>query len=477
MQTETIKVGDLKVNERNPRSITVEKFQKLVDSLLVFPNMLDLRPVVVTEGNVVLGGNMRTRALQFIVGMSADEIATRLQANKDYGKKTSEERTATMQYWRDFLEFQTTEVVRADNLSDEEKRQFIVKDNVSYGAWDMDLLSADYDMSELEDWGMDLLPNFDGTADATGSDANKAEEDDFDEKDEEEAKEAARTKPGDLWQLGNHRLLCGDSTKAEDVMKLMQGEQADLWLTDPPYNVAIENSDGKTIMNDSMESDKFRRFLTDAFRASVNVMKKGAAFYVWFASREHINFETALNAAGLQVRQELIWNKNALIIGRQDYQWKHEPCLYGWKDGAGHYFCDSRKEATVIPDAAELDFDTMKKDDMKRLLQTIYSSQMATTIIDEKKPTKDTDHPTMKPVRLFGYQIANSSKRGQIVLDTFGGSGTTIVACEQMERKARLMELDPQYCDVILARWEKLTGQTARLLTNTTGNDGDADRE
>lgn len=221
-----------------------------------------------------------------------------------------------------------------------------------------------------------------------------------------------------------------------------------------------------TIQNDNMKSDEFGQFLTAAFKASEAVMRKGAAFYVWFASCEHINFELALNSVGLRVRQELVWNKNHFVLGRQDYQWKHEPCLYGWKEGAAHYFVDARNNSSVIPDFDELDFDRMKKEEMKDLLTKIYQSGLPTTVMDENKPTKDADHPTMKPVRLFGYQMYNSTRKGDVVLDTFGGSGTTIIAAEQLQRKARLMELDPHYCDVILARWEKMTGKQAELISN-----------
>lgn len=244
----------------------------------------------------------------------------------------------------------------------------------------------------------------------------------------------------------------------------MQGEMADLWLTDPPYNVAISNSQGMSIANDSMESSQFFEFLVGAFRASEMVMKKGCPFYVWFSSSEHRNFENALEQVGLSVREELIWVKNAFTLGRQDYQWRHEPCLYGWKEGAGHYFIDVRNESTVIPDAEELDLENMEKKDMKSLLELLYSQQLPSTIIEENKPTFNRDHPTMKPVRLFGRLIHNSSRNGDIVLDTFGGSGTTMVACEQMGRKARIMELDPHYCDVIIGRYEELTGNKARKL-------------
>ena len=214
-----------------------------------------------------------------------------------------------------------------------------------------------------------------------------------------------------------------------------------------------------------MESEAFRSFLRKAFKAVVPVMEKGCPFYIWFASREHQAFEGALNDAGLAVRQELIWNKNHFIIGRSHYQWKHEPCLYGWKGDSCRYFIDARNRATVIGDSNDIDIDRMKKNEMQQLLHDILDNRTPLTVIDCQKPVRDADHPTMKPVRLFGYQIVNSSKPGDIVLDTFGGSGTTIIAAEQLGRRARLMEIDPRYCDVIIARYEKFTGKKAEIIS------------
>lgn len=243
----------------------------------------------------------------------------------------------------------------------------------------------------------------------------------------------SRSKPGDIYQLGQHRLMCGDSTSIDDVERLMGGDKADLLLTDPPYNVDYEGktSDKLKIENDKMEDSQFRQFLRDAFSAADVVMKPGAAFYIWHSDSEGFNFRGACHDIGWTVRQCLVWNKNSLVIGRQDYQWKHEPCLYGWKDGAAYSWYSDRKQSTV------LDFD---------------------------RPSRADIHPTMKPVALFDYEIRNSSASGEIVLDLFGGSGTTIVACEQNGRLARVMELDPHYVDVIIARWEKLTGGKAVLL-------------
>ena len=241
-----------------------------------------------------------------------------------------------------------------------------------------------------------------------------------------------RCKAGDIWKLGEHRLMCGDSTKVEHIQKLIDGEKADLLITDPPYNVAYEGKtkDKLTIQNDSLDDANFREFLKDAFFAADSVMKPGAVFYIWHADSEGYNFRGACRDVEWKVRQCLIWNKNAQVMGRQDYHWKHEPCLYGWKEGASHLWASDRKQTTV------LDFD---------------------------RPNRNGEHPTMKPVALFDYQIKNNTKGSDIVLDSFGGSGTTLIACEQNKRIARIMELDPHYCDVIIQRWENLTGKQAEL--------------
>ena len=335
-------------------------------------------------------------------------------------------------------------------------------------AWDeAELEAMDVEGFDPASWGLELDIK-DPTADV------EVQEDDFDP-DAQPVPTICKT--GDLWQLGNHRLLCGDSTKAEDVAKLMQGEQADLWLTDPPYNVEYVGakkrrdaelgdklSQHEEIENDVMDNSQYEEFLTKVFKASESVMRKGCPFYIWYASTFHSIVERSVLSTGLLVKQQLIWNKNSMVLGWYDYNFKHEPCLYGWKDGAKHYFVNLHNRTTVWSDAEEIDIDKMKKDEMKKLLHEIFDSKTPTTVINEKRPTTAKDHPTMKPVRLFGYLMQNSSRQHDIILDTFGGSGTTIVAAEQLDRRARLMELDPHYCDVIIARWEKLTGGKAIKL-------------
>ena len=315
-------------------------------------------------------------------------------------------------------------VKRTDLQTDDAKRkQLAIMDNSASDSseFDFELLQADFDTEELEDWGLDV--DF-----AIEEEEKEVVEDEVPEEVE------TRCKLGDIWQLGSHRLMCGDSTNITDVEKLMNGELADLLITDPPYNVNYEGKTKErlTIENDKMSDSNFREFLKDAFIAADSVMKAGAVFYIWHADFEGYNFRGACRDANWQVRQCLIWNKNAMVMGRQDYHWKHEPCLYGWKDGASHLWASDRKQ---------------------------------TTVIDFNKPLRNGEHPTMKPVGLFDYQIKNNTKGSDIVLDLFGGSGTTMIACEQNGRKARLMELDPHYCDVIIQRWENLTGKEAVLCS------------
>ena len=280
----------------------------------------------------------------------------------------------------------------------------------------------------------------------------------------------AVAKRGQVYQLGNHRLMCGDSTSASDVQKLMGGEQADCLVTDPPYNVnyggdaAAPTNRGKhrVIENDNLTDSEFYAFLLKFYQNAEAALKPGGTFYIWHADNEGNNFRNALRDAGLQLRQVLIWNKSQLVLGRQDYQWKHEPCLYGWKDGAAHYFTSSRTETTIIEEEIP-EFSKMKKDELVRMLEKVYSQ--ATTVIDELKPTKSDLHPTMKPLRLMAYQIQNSTRKGEIVLDLFGGSGSTLIAAEETGRRCRMMEYDPRYVDVIIKRWEEQTGKKAKLLT------------
>lgn len=321
-------------------------------------------------------------------------------------------------------------VMVAKDWSDAQKRAYVIADNklALNAGWDNDLLALE--LGELGDLGFDL--ELTGFTDEEIKALMPVEvtEGLTDPDEAPPVPENPVTVPGDVWVMGQHRLLCGDSTSVDDLAKLCEGQMVDMWLTDPPYNVAYEGGTKEklTIQNDSMGDDQFRQFLRDAYTAADTVMKAGAVFYIWHADSEGYNFRGAAKDAGWTVRQCLIWKKSSLVLGRQDYQWQHEPCLYGWKDGAGHLWASDRKQTTI------LEFD---------------------------KPARNGEHPTMKPVALFEYQLLNNTKGGDIVLDSFGGSGTTLIAAEKNGRVARLMELDPKYCDVIVKRWQDFTGKIA----------------
>lgn len=457
MKTETIKLSQININARNPRKISDTQLERLVRSILIFPEMQTLRPIVIDETYTALGGNMRYRALTAISEKSPAEVNMMLANGcKGYAQKTEAERQNLRDYWAAWLADPTAIIVRADQLTEEQKREFIIKDNVAFGEWDDETLTEDFDPDELLDWGL-------GDLDDEPED-NDADEDDYGE--EDAANAPTRCNPGDVWLLGRHRLMCGDSTKEADVAKLMGEEQAHLLLTDPPYNVDYQGGtkEKMKIANDNMDDVAFVGFLTAAFNCAIQAMRPGAAFYVWHADSKGFEFRTALKEVGLTPRETLIWVKNALVLGRQDYQWRHEPCLYGWKDGAAHYFVDDRSQSTVIEDAG-VDYRKLKKDELLKLVLQLTDVSVPNTVIYEDKPTKNDIHPTMKPVKLMARLIKNSTKQEQLVLDLFGGSGSTLIAYEQINRKCFTMEYDPKYCDAILDRWEKLTGEDAERIT------------
>lgn len=315
-------------------------------------------------------------------------------------------------------------------LTDAQKKAYIIADNqlALNAGWDIDTLKLEIETLQELDFDVDLLGfDDDFLADLLEEEPSEGL---TDENACPEVPEDPVSVEGDVWVLGNHRLMCGDSTSIDAVERLCNGRQVDMWLTDPPYNVDYE---GKTknalkIKNDSMGNDEFRQFLTDSYSAADVVMKSGAVFYIWHADSEGYNFRGAARDVGWPVRQCLVWKKSVIVMGRQDYHWKHEPCLYGWKGGAGHLWASDRKQSTI------LEFD---------------------------KPSRSAEHPTMKPVELFEYQMLNNTKGGDIILDSFGGSGTTIIAAEKNGRVAYSMEFDPKYVDVIIQRWQDFTGKEA----------------
>ncbi|WP_298578730.1 DNA modification methylase [uncultured Olegusella sp.] len=348
----------------------------------------------------------------------------------------------------------------ASDLTPEQIKAFRLADNrvAEAATWDEEQLAIE--LSELLEMGFDGLEQlgFEESDFYDGADDSEIAEVPIPEEPE------PRVKAGELWALGEHRLLCGDATSSDDVKRLIDGELADVWLTDPPYNIDYEGKtdDKLTIQNDSFSSDDaFVAFLKDAFTCALSQTKLGAAFYIWHASTQAKNFLDAASAAGMTIRQVLIWAKDVFTLGRQDYQWKHEPCLYGWKDGAAHYFTSSRSEGTVYEDNTAADIEKMSKTELKEFIRGMLEREIPSTVIHEKKPMRSGLHPTMKPIRLMAYQIRNSSKPGWTILDTFGGSGSTLIACEQTNRRCLTMELDPHYCDVIIQRWEEFTGKQA----------------
>lgn len=412
METKTVKLAKLKSNTgqvaglpKNPRFIKDEKFEKLVKSIKDDPEMLSLREVIAYDNGselVVIAGNMRLKACK---ELGIKEVPCKILPN---------------------------------DTPLEKLKAYTIKDNVSFGEHDFDLLLADWDPGELDDWGIDM-PKVELNL--------EAEDDNF----VGTVPKDPITVSGDLYEIGHHRLLCASSTETDSFVNLMAGEMADMVVTDPPYNVNYEGGTGLKIMNDSMSDGNFYQFLYDFYTALNTVVRPGGAWYVWHADSEGANFRKAMTDAGILLKQCLIWVKSSIVLGRQDYHWKHKPCLegatngtpdmepfedpnteiikthvpilYGWKEGAAHKWRSDRKQSTV------LEFD---------------------------KPTKNGEHPTMKPVELIGYQIKNNSDENDIVADGFLGSGTTMVAAHQLNRRCYGNELDPKYCDVIVARMIKV---------------------
>lgn len=386
-----IDIADLIPYDRNPR-----RNDMAVDDVAESMEQVGyITPIVIDENRQILAGETRCKAL----------------------KKRHVKRDKVLQVF---------------GLTEEQKKKYRLLDNKvgEIAEWDAELLAGELEEVDFGDFDFgfdDLMAELTDSSDISDNPLSPAVEDDH----ELVLPDEPKAKRGDIYQLGAHRLMCGDSTDPADVARLMGGTQADLLLTDPPYNVNYEGGTGLTIQNDNMEDAEFRKFLRDAFQCADSAMKPGAAFYIWHADSEGYNFRGACHDIGWQVRQCLIWNKNALVLGRQDYQWKHEPCLYGWKAGAAHTWLNDRTQTTV------LDFD---------------------------KPSRSDIHPTMKPIGLFDYQIRNSCPAGGAVLDLFNGSGTTIMACEQNGRSAYTMELDPRYVDAAIERWESFTGGKAVLV-------------
>ncbi len=326
--------------------------------------------------------------------------------------------------------------VLVDYLTEPQKKAYILADNrfALDAGWDEELLRIEIESLQGADFDV-ALTGFDEKeiADLFATTSDEVKDDDFDV--DEELKKPTFSKSGDLWLLGKHRLVCGDSTKSDTYDLLMDGKLANLIVTDPPYNVNYEGSAGK-IKNDNMEGGQFYQFLLDAFTNMEKAMANDASIYVFHADTEGLNFRKAFSDAGFYLSGTCIWKKQSLVLGRSPYQWQHEPCLFGWKKNGKHQW---------------------------------YSDRKQTTIWEFDKPKKNGDHPTMKPVPLIAYPIQNSSMSNCIVLDPFGGSGSTLIACEQTDRICHTIELDEKYCDVIVKRYIEQVGSAENVYVVRDG--------
>jgi len=396
-------INDLQNDHKNARKRTDRSSKLIKESLQKFGAA---RSIVIDENNRILAGNGT------IAGAKAAGIKN-LKVIETDGKEII--------------------AVKRTGLSEDEKVGLALADNRTsdLSEWDLNMLEELSQEHDLNPWfDNDDLKELLGETEVLPAEGLT------DPDDVPEVPEEPITKQGDLYILGNHRLLCGDSTNIQHVEKLMDGKKANLWLTDPPYNISYEGGSKKReqIKNDSMSDELFRVFLSDAYSAADSALESGSCFYIWHADTEGYNFRGAAKDIGWRVRQTLIWNKNNSAFGRSDFHWKHEPCLYGWKEGSRHFWYNDRKQTTV------LDFD---------------------------RPSRSDNHPTMKPVILMEYCIKNNTQANSIILDSFGGSGSTLIAAERLKRQAFLMELDPKYCDVIVKRWEDFTGNKAKRVSSS----------
>ena len=422
-------VASLKPYEKNARTHSAEQVEQLTRSIREFGFT---NPLLVDEQDRIIAGHGR---LQAALALKMAEVP----------------------------------VIILAGLTDAQRRALILADNkiALNSGWDLKLLTEELADLKLDGYDLTLtgfsLEEIDAMTPVV-----------VDERDPDDAPDLPaepKTKPGDVYVLGPHRLVCGDSTSMENIDRLMQGALADVCWTDPPYNVAYETKAGK-IANDDLDDGEFRDFLSGAYGCAFAVMKPGAAIYVAHADTEGLNFRATFRAAGFKLSGCLIWRKDSLVLGRSDYQWQHEPILYGWKPGSRHRWYGGRKLTTMI----DLDQERMpfkRRDDGKyeiRLGDTVMVidgtaqiEELVPSVINEPKPRRSELHPTMKPVALIERMLRNSARPGDIVLDLFGGSGSTLMAAERLGMCARLSELDPGYCDVIVGRWESYTGRKAVL--------------
>jgi DNA modification methylase len=429
MQFEKVTLNQLIYANYNPRKALQpgdSEFEKIRRSIEEF-GYVD--PIIVNKDYTIIGGHQRVTVLKALGYHEVDVV-----------------------------------IVEVDKIK--EKALNIALNKIS-GEWQMDKLKEL--LLELESQIGLGITGFDDDEFKqllSSMDTKQAVDDDFDVEAALEEIEEPKAKRGDVFILGPHRVMCGDSTVPEDVEKLMNGRIADLIVTDPPYNVNYENKidyhkmfkndvrKNNSIMNDYMDSDKFFDFLLAMYMIANQHIKAGGPIYVFHSDVERVGFQLAMNAAGFKFSETLIWVKNSFNLSRNDYHWKHEPILYGWKEGAGHYFVDDRTQSTVFDESVNIE--KLKKEELIELLTNILS-QIHTTIIYDNKPLRSDIHPTMKPVSLVGKLIKNSSRARELLYEPFGGSGSTLIAADQLDRVCYCMELDPKYVDVIVKRWNEST--------------------
>ena len=434
MEVKNIKTKALKPYSNNPRN-NARAIEPVKESILKFGFKV---PLVIDKNNVIVCGH------------------TRFYASKEIG-------------------LETVPCIIADDLTDEQINAFRLVDNRTseFAEWNFDKLAEE--LSELSDFDLNSF-GFDDLM-AGLAELYPKNEEVIEDNYEEEIPVEAKTKLGDLYRLGRHYLLCGDATNRKDVEKLINGHEMDLCITDPPYNVSYEEKNkhldklrkgaersNNQIKNDKQSNADFYNFLFKFYQEMLFSLKKGGAYYIFHPQAEEINFRMALIKAGGSVRQQLIWVKNHFVLGFNDYHYKHEPILYGWKDGAAHYFTKQRGKTNII-EQDKIDINKLKKEELQSLLkQFINEEEEKTSVLNFDKPRGSKLHPTMKPVKLFVELIENSSLPNNNIIDFFGGSGTSLIACEQLNRNAFIMELDPAYCDVIIDRYENFTGKEAEKI-------------
>jgi len=439
MQFEKIPIANLKEADYNPRKKLQPgdpEFEKLRNSILEFGYV---EPVIFNKRTgTVVGGHQRLEVLRHLGTQEVDCVVVDIDVQK-------------------------------------EKALNIALNKIS-GQWDDALLTSL--LKDLSGGGFDIgLTGFDGDEvdKLFKGTIQDVKEDDFDA--EKAAAEITQpcTRKGDVWHVGRHRVLCGDCTDEATVRRLFGNLRADLMVTDPPYNIAYGESEddrrqargqdvlNRSILNDKMSDANFYKFLLDFYKAAFGIMKGGGAFYIFHSTKELVNFNNACKAAGFKISQTLVWVKHRFTLGRNDYQWQHEPILYGWKveDGKPHYFIYDRTQAAVFDD--KQDFGKMKKEELLKVVEDIMR-EVPSDVVREDKPQRSSEHPTMKPIVLCARLINNSSREREIVYDAFAGSGSTLMAAEQLNRTSYNIELDEKYCDVIVKRYVKTFGDTGVYL-------------